>query len=352
MTNTLVSSIFIPTINPDFMNQKTLQQLGEFGTISHLQKSLALRDGVRVGIGDDAAVLDALSCPVVTCDCLVEDVHFRRDWMTPRQLGCKALVVNVSDIAAMKARPVAAFVTLALSARDDLHFVEELYAGLEEVAREYNFSVAGGDTSRSTGGLMLSITLVGESKMPVLRSGAQDGDILLVTGTLGDSAAGLAILQNPDSARALDDETRNFLIARHLEPTPRLREISSLPNGIVHAALDLSDGLAGDARHIAKCSALDLHIETALIPLSTQCLRAAQISEHRVLDWALGGGEDYELLLCVAPRDVATVTQIIADSTGTRVTIIGRCAASPNVPRVHFHNADGTLKNAQAWTHF
>ena len=334
------------------MNQKSLKQLGEFGTIARLQKSLAVRDGLRVGIGDDAAVLDALSCPIVTCDCLVEDVHFRRDWISPRQLGRKALVVNVSDIAAMKARPVAAFVTLVLSARDDLPFIEELYAGLEEVAREYDFSVAGGDTSRSNGGLMLSITLVGESQLPVLRSGAQDGDILLVTGTLGDSAAGLAILQNPEAARDLDKETRDFLVARHLEPTPRLREISSVENDVVHAALDLSDGLAGDARHIAKASNVDLYIETAQIPLSAQCIVAAQISEHRVLDWALGGGEDYELLLCVAPHDVATVAQNIVSATGTQVTPIGRCAASNDEPRVYFHNADGTAENARAWTHF
>ena len=334
------------------MNEKSLKQLGEFGMIAHLQRRLAVRNGVCVGIGDDSAVLDALSCPVVTCDCLIEDVHFRRDWITPRQLGRKALAVNLSDIAAMKARPVAAFVTLALSARDDLEFVEELYAGLENVAREYDFTIAGGDTSRSSGGLTLSITLVGESGAPVLRSGAQDGDVLLVTGTLGDSAAGLALLQNPESARELEDATRDYLLARHLEPTPRLREISSLADGVIHAALDLSDGLAGDACHISKSSALDLHIETARIPISPQCVRAAQTLEHRVLDWALGGGEDYELLLCVAPHDVDVVTQTIADATGTKVTAIGRCIASKNEPRVFFLNADGTREAAKSWTHF
>lgn len=334
------------------MNNSSLQQLGEFGMIAHLQGSLTQRAGVRIGIGDDASVLESLTNPVVTCDCLVEDVHFRREWITPRQLGRKAMSVNVSDIAAMKARPVAAFVTLALSARNDLAFVEELYAGMEEIATEFNFSIAGGDTSRALGGLMLSVTLIGECEAPVLRSGAQVGDVLLVTGTLGDSAAGLALLQAPTEAELIDVEARHFLIDRHLNPTARWREMAALPEGVVHASLDLSDGLAGDASHIARRSNLDLEIDVTQLPISPQCEHAAQKLEHRVLDWALGGGEDYELLLCVAPHDVSLVTEAVQNATGTRVTSIGRCVASASEPRVILRNADGLIEAPQAWTHF
>lgn len=333
-----------------------LRQLGEFGTIEHLKKRLAVRDGVRVGIGDDAAVLDALSQPVVTCDCLIEGVHFRRDWMTPRQLGRKALAVNLSDIAAMRARPVAAFVALALSPHDDLEFVEELYDGMETIAREYNFSICGGDTSRSSHGLMLSITLigdlVGDANAPLLRSGARDGDAVLVTGTLGDSAAGLSLLQNPDFAQRIGENAAQFLLERHFNPTPRLREIAAIPNGFLHAALDLSDGLAGDARHIARASGVDVVVETSRLPISPNCLQAAQLLEHRVLDWAIGGGEDYELLLCVAPEKSAEVIEIVRLATGTRATQIGFCERTQNEPRVVMRNADGSEENFQSWTHF
>ena len=334
------------------MNHSTLSQLGEFGLIARLHRSLGQREGVRVGIGDDAAVLAALATPVITCDCLVEGVHFRRDWMTPRQIGRKAMSVNLSDIAAMKARPVAAFVTLALSERDDLGFVEELYAGLEEIARAFDFTIAGGDTSRSGGGLMLSVTLVGDCVAPVLRSGARAGDVVLATGTLGDAAAGLALLQAPEVTQDVDADARQFLLDRHLDPTARWREMTALPDGVVQAALDLSDGLAGDARHIARQSRLDVEIDTALLPISAQCHHAAQQLQHRVLDWALGGGEDYELLLCVAPQNAQFVIEAIGDATGTRVTQIGRCVASMSEPRVVLRDANGVVETPQSWTHF
>lgn len=369
-----------------------LQCLGEFGWIERQSRSLAVRAGVRLGIGDDCAVLDALKTPVVTCDCLVEDIHFRRDWSSPRQLGRKSLSVSVSDVAAMGARPVAAFVSLALPREIGLDFLDEFYRGLEEIAAHFSFTVAGGDTSRSPRGLMINVALVGEAAasgelpkeqtLPLLRSGARANDVLLVTGTLGDSAAGLWLLQNPQMVAS--PTSTEFLLRRHLDPQARCQEMQvALQIGGVHAAIDLSDGLAGDAAHIARRSALSLEIETANLPISAAChdvaeaAQAAQAAQtvskasaissaqnaagevstaNRVLDatqnWALSGGEDYELLLCVAPDKAEAIARHIEDTTQTRVTQIGRCVASPE-PRVKLLNGEGAeIVVPEAWTHF
>lgn len=356
-----------------------LQGLGEFGWIERQSRSLAVRAGVRVGIGDDCAVLDALQTPVVTCDCLVEDVHFRRDWSSPRQLGRKSLSVNVSDVAAMGARPVAAFVSLALPGDIGLDFLDEFYRGMEEIAARFSFSIAGGDTSRSPRGLMINVSIVGEAaaggeekeqRLPVLRSGAQAGDVLLATGTLGDAAAGLWLLQNPQTVVAAS--TSEFLLQRHLDPQARCDEMrAALQIGGIHAAIDLSDGLAGDAAHIAHRSRLSLEIETTRLPISSACREVAPAAQavfeaqsasgevspgNRVLDWAqrwaLSGGEDYELLLCVAPDKAAAVARHVENATQTPVTPIGRCVAASE-PRVKLLNGAGVeVAVAGAWTHF
>ena len=240
---------------------------------------------------------------------------------------------------------------------------------------------------------------------PITRSGAQSGDVLIVTGTLGDSVAGLWLLQNPHVEIAAS--VRERLLRRHFDPTPRLDEMQvALGVGGVRAALDLSDGLAGDAAHIAQRSRLTLEIETSKLPLSGGYLKTVQIkrnseleseksampiariqrrneektapenrgfsaeeNENRVLDgaapvasealfdarnWALSGGEDYELLLCVAPELAEETARQITTQTGTRATIIGRCIASADDEnRVVLRDANGREFAApRAWTHF
>ncbi len=371
-----------------------LQALGEFGWIARQNRALSVRGGVVVGIGDDASVLETLRAPVVTCDCLVENIHFRFDWSSPRQLGRKALSVNVSDLAAMGAQPVAAFVSLAIPAHLGLDFWDEFYGGLEEIAARFGFTIAGGDTSRSPGPLFINITLVGEgasesaiasvsegvsetSATPILRSGARIGDVLIVTGSLGDAAAGLWLLQNP--ASNVTAATREWLLQRHLDPTARLDEMqAALSLGGVRAALDLSDGLAGDAAHIARTSGVSLQIKTNKLPISYACRGTAQLAAesatgnaaesaignaNRVLDkalhWALSGGEDYELLLCVAPEVAVETALNIARQTGTRATIIGRCIESAKNQRGASENRVVLLDKTgheitapRAWTHF
>lgn len=303
-----------------------LASLGEFGLIGRLQNSLTQRPGVRVGIGDDAAVLESITSPVVTCDALIEGVHFRLDWTSPRDLGWKALAVNASDIAAMGGRPIAAFICLALPQDTKVESIKELYAGMEECAREFHFTIAGGDTTKSPDSLMISVTLIGNAPCPVLRSGAQVGDVLLVTGSLGGSAAALHGLQNSQFAPA-------EILQRHHRPTPRLREIRAALQieKAVHAALDLSDGLAGDAVHIARASGVTLEINTNLLPISNACRAIAELREKDVLNWALSSGEDYELLLCVAPKQAQAVQSAI-EQTGTLCTIIGRVLPCESAP--------------------
>ncbi len=319
----------------------TPRDLGEFGLIEHLAARLKQRGGVRLGIGDDAALLDALAFPVVTTDALLEGVHFRRDWTSPRALGNKAMTVNVSDIAAMGGRPVAAFVALAAGPNDDLRFLEELYAGFEAAAALYNFTVAGGDTVRSRGDLMLSITLVGEAPRPITRSGAQVGDVLLVTGTLGDAGAALQLLLRPEIK--VESAAREFLLGRHHQPTARLAEMrAALKNdgGAIHAALDLSDGPAGDAAHIARRSGVSLGIEAEKLPISAHCFAAARALGVEALDLALAGGEDYEILFAVAPEEA-----------GTPVSAIGHCAQAGERAVLVWHA--GREKNApRGFTHF
>ncbi|HEY0076389.1 MAG TPA: thiamine-phosphate kinase [Abditibacteriaceae bacterium] len=303
-----------------------LASLGEFGLIGRLRNSLALRPGVQLGIGDDAAVLESITSPIVTCDALIEGIHFRLDWTGLRDLGWKSLAVNLSDIAAMGGTPIAAFVALALPSHFTVEQVEEIYKGMEECAREFAFTIAGGDTTKSPGPLMISVTLIGNTPHPILRSGAQVGDVLLVTGTLGDAAAALECLQNSQPA---PDE----ILQKHHRPSPRLREMHAalqIPNA-VRAALDLSDGLAGDAAHIAHASDVTLEIETDLLPISQACRAIAEIQNNTPLDWALRSGEDYELLLCVAPEQAQAVQNAI-EQTGTSCTVIGRVLPRESAP--------------------
>ena len=315
-----------------------VSQRGEFGLIAQLHQALQTRAGTRLGIGDDAAVLGALAHPIVTTDALVENVHFRRDWTSAFDLGIKAMAVNLSDVAAMGARPVAAFVALALPPDCSSDWVCDLYAGMESMAARHDFTIAGGDTTAAPL-VFISVTLVGDLMpqalgRPITRSGARVGDALCVTGDLGDSAAGLAQLL----ANGARDET---LMRRHFRPQPRLdliRELMARNREAIHAGLDLSDGLVGDSSHVARASGVDIEINAELLPISEACRAAARQFSQSPLDWALSGGEDYELCLCLAP-----------DCVGDLIPI-GRVVEGAGEVRVY---ENGKLReSAEGWRHF
>jgi thiamine-monophosphate kinase len=332
-----------------------LSHQGEFALIE--QWAAVLKNGapskVLLGIGDDAACLADLKSPVFSCDALIENVHFRQDWMTPRQLGWKSMAVNISDMAAMGATPVAVTVSLALPPQTETAWVEELYRGFAEAAEQFHFSIVGGDTTKS-GQIMISIAIIGElmTSRALRRAAAREGDVLLVTGYLGESAAGLAVLQtNGKSCTPFEQRC----VEKQLRPQPRIQEIAAaLQVGTaVHAAIDISDGLAGDAGHIANRSRLDIGIDAVKIPLSQACQKTAKALNRDALHWALAGGEDYELLLCVDAAAAGDVIAAIQSATQTPVHEVGFCRKPVSgKPQVHLHLDGKPLAVPRSWQHF
>lgn len=327
---------------------------GEFGFIDRLRATYAgaVEGDLILSLGDDAAILEvpADRQAVVTTDLLIEGVHFRRDWSDPYSIGWKAAAVNLSDIAAMGADPTFAFVSLALPPDETVEGLERLYDGFCDCLTRYGARLAGGDTNRTPGGLMINVTQMGTVPrgQALTRVGAKIGDILLVTGTLGDSAAGLTLLSQMGAAQA--EKAGQALVQTHRRPQPRVVAArAARETGLVHAALDISDGLAADAQKLCAASGVGARIDAASLPLSDALKAVAEELSLSALDLALDGGEDFELLLAVAPNDVETV-QAAVTATGTSLTAIGE------VVRTGFRilSPDGTELpwEGRGWDHF
>ena len=284
--------------------------------------------GVRTGIGDDTAVLALAPGAVLlaTTDLLIEDVHFRRSWASPYDIGWKAMAVNLSDIAAMGGGPRWALVAAALPASAEVEEVDALYCGLQEAAAPHGVVIVGGDTSTSPHGWTINVTLLGEHMgVPKLRSAAGPTDAVAVTGTLGRAAAGLALLETGTAAPWLGAQIREELTGAHLRPTARLAEgrwLGGQPG--IHAMMDLSDGLTTDLGHICRESGVGARIALDLLPVAPAAVEAAKALGKDPLKWATGGGEDYELLLTCEPGAADLLAQEFLAATGTRLTVIGR----------------------------
>ncbi len=289
---------------------------GEFQLIRALCRGLRNSRATLVGPGDDCAVLAVDGVKLLaTVDSLVEDVHFKLDWFTPEKLGVRALTVNLSDVAAMGGDPTACVIDLAL--RDNLpeRFAERLYRGLKSAAREAKVDIVGGNVTRA-GQVMISISLLGRIRAGILeRDNARPGYGIFVTGTLGDAALGWRIL---DGRLRAAGRTRRFLVQRYISPSARLSAGRALAELIpTPAAIDLSDGLAGDLRHILEASRVSAEVDAGLIPVST-AYRAVVGDD---LELALSGGDDYELLFCMPERYSGDE---LSRRLGVRVTRIGR----------------------------
>ncbi|WP_067850567.1 thiamine-phosphate kinase [Alicyclobacillus mali (ex Roth et al. 2021)] len=275
---------------------------------------------VLVPIGDDCAVVEGGSRLVVTTDAAVEGVHFRRDTMSPPQVGYRAMAAAVSDIAAMGGQP--AWITVALAVppswpEDD---VVAIYDGVAEAAGAFGASVVGGDVVSTQGPLWMSITAVGRVERPITRAGARPGDVLFVTGNLGGSAAGLDILLGRRAGSAI---SQAVLVERHRRPTPRIafgREAARLG---ATALDDISDGLASELNEIAEASGVRLLFEGDRVPIQPEVTEYARAVGKDPLEYALFGGEDYELV-GTAPRDVFARLLAVAAVVGTPITAIGR----------------------------
>lgn len=294
---------------------KTLGDLGEFGFIERVRRIVG-DPGVELGIGDDAAIVRIGGARVVlTTDALVEDVHFRRGWETPRRLGRRAFAVNASDVAAMGGTPRASLIAIAAPATEPARDLLELHRGFAEAAREHGAPLVGGNVS---GGpvLMISVTLVGEApRRPLRRDGARPGDLLFVGGPLGGNA-----LARERRLAARSGARRPPLPM----PTPRValgRVLSE--RGLSRAAIDVSDGLVQDLGHVCAASGVGAEIDLAAIPLAPALRR---LPREAALALALHGGEDYELLFTAAEAKRAAI-----ESLATAPIAIGRIVAGSGV---------------------
>ena len=292
-----------------------LSQLGEFGLISHLTKNFDVKQPSTLkSIGDDAAVLDFKGKKtVVSTDLLIEGVHFDLSYMPLKHLGYKAVVVNLSDIAAMNAKPTQITVSIAVSNRFPLEALEELFEGIAMAAKIYKVDVVGGDTTSSQKGMIISITALGEAdeKDLVYRNGARENDLLVVTGDLGSAYMGLQVLErekqvfqvNPNNQPDLENYT--YLIERQLKPEARtdIRELLEKLEVKPTAMIDVSDGLSSEIIHICKQSKVGCNLFEEKIPIDPQFINVCEEFNIDSTTVAINGGEDYELLFTIALED-------------------------------------------------
>jgi len=286
-----------------------LSEIGEFGLIDRVTKNL-LTSPARVlkGVGDDTAVLrtGGEKLLLMTTDMMVEGVHFSFEFARPKEVGKKSMVVNISDIAAMGGLPTHATVAIGIPPGFSVKKVEAIYAGLKEACSAYRVNIVGGDTVKSPERLVINVTLLGEVEAfrVTYRSGARPGDIIAVTGPLGGSAAGLHALLNPE--REGPKNVLKGLRGRHLNPTARVREGRVLSaSGAVTAMNDISDGLASEVNEICQASGTGCLLRGAGIPVDSAARELAEKCGLDPLDWALCGGEDYELVFTVKPDRLA-----------------------------------------------
>ena len=292
--------------------RKATQPIQEFPLIRQLQRRHERRSPlIRKGIGDDAAVVSipAGDWAVLTTDLLTEGVHFDLRTASPMSVGYRAAMANLSDVAAMGASPRFLLVSIAIPPTVRATDIHALYRGLMSACDQHAVHLIGGDTSASHQGLFLNITLVGTTARghALFRTGARVGDGIYVTGTLGDSLAGLQLLtpsRAPQRGARLTKPDRDFLIDRHRHPTARVREGLWLNQAqLATAAIDLSDGLSGDLHHVCEASRVGADIELSRLPISPACRAYAGKQNMDPGTLALAGGEDYELLFTVAAGD-------------------------------------------------
>lgn len=271
----------------------------ELDVIRRIAARVGVRGGVHVGIGDDAAVLD--DGTVLALDMVVDGVHVRRTTHSPADIGHTALAVNLSDIGAMGAKPVAAVVGLGLPADFAAADVDQMYAAMDELAAAHGMSIAGGDISASPV-LTLSVAIMGRTAhglRPILRSGARPGHNIVITGPLGASAAGRAILE--DAVLGTGVAERDALVAAHLRPRPQVARGQHLAEAGASAMMDISDGLLLDVDRLARASGVRAEIDLDALPIAAGAAQVAAALGHDPALFAATGGEDYELLATLPP---------------------------------------------------
>ena len=339
-------------------NLTPISELGEFGLIKRIKENIVLQHPSTIkGIGDDAAVIEPEEKQlVITSDMLLEGVHFDLTFSPLKHLGYKAVAVNVSDIAAMNARPKQITVNIAIGARYTVEAIDELYEGIRLACENYKVDLVGGDTTSSRSGLVISITAIGEVAKgeAVLRSGAQVNDLICVTGDLGAAYMGLQLLEREKQAFLADPEMqpelegKQYVVGRQLRPEARMDVIYDLKElGIKPTAMiDVSDGLASELMHICSQSGVGATIYKDNLPADNQTLETAMEFNMDPITCMLNGGEDYELLFTIPLADYEKIKN------HPDVSIIGTITeAADGVNLANKHGQSFPLQ-AQGWSHF
>ncbi|MBM3499988.1 MAG: thiamine-phosphate kinase [Armatimonadetes bacterium] len=330
-----------------------LREAGEIAFLGALRQALAGGGpSVRVGPGDDAAVVD---CPpgrslVVSCDAAVEGRHFRRAWFSEPEIGARAVRSALSDLAAMGACPAAALLTLIVSPDEEVALAQALVEGAGAAAAELGAPLVGGETVGSAGPLTLDVLVAGfvRSGRELRRSGAQPQDVVAVSGTLGDSAAGLAAL-----TAGLTGPEAEAVVRRYKVPEPRLALGALLTDCEgVHAAIDVSDGLLQDAGHVAEQSGVAIELFAEALPLSPAARVVARELGLDPLAWALSGGEDFELLITVSGPEYGRVQHRARRDCGIELLAIGQVSDGQGVSVRRLDGTSGQLPSTPGWDHF
>ncbi len=335
-----------------------ISKLGEFGLIEHLTRRFPLENESSVkGVGDDAAVIDnGRYLTVVSTDLLLEGIHFDLMYTPLKHLGYKAVVVNLSDIYAMNALPRQITVSIGVSNRFSVEALDELYAGVEAACRRYGVDLVGGDTSSSNKGLIISVTAIGQGVRERLtyRNTAKVGDLICITGDVGAAYLGLQILErekqiyleHPEVQPDLEEQA--YLIGRQLKPEARKDMIEQFDraNLVPTAMIDVSDGVASDLLHICSQSGVGALVEESGVPIHPDAQLMAIQFKLDPITCALSGGEDYELLFTVDPKDLEKVKYL------PDIYIMGEIV--PREKGVLLRTKGGKLHplKAQGWQHF
>lgn len=290
-----------------------ISTLGEFGLIERFAPD---------GVGDDCAVIpmDRSRALLVTTDMLVEDIHFLRANISSRDLGYKALSVNLSDIAAMGGFPTHAFLSIALPISTEVEWVEGFFGGLKELGDRFGVKLSGGDTTRSPERIVVNIAVLGEAESSKIkyRSQAKSGDALVVTGHLGDSSGGLKAILGGDSHEA------PALVKAHLRPEPHLLEGQWMASQeAVGAMMDVSDGIGSDLLRIIQASGCGVRVDLDRLPISGALKIFAKKRRWNVQELAIGGGEDYCLLASVRKDSLADIRSRYSEVFGRELYVIG-----------------------------
>ena len=341
-----------------------VRNLGEFELIAALDGEIRARNAalverlrgrgvsVRLGIGDDAAAWEYPAATVVsTTDTMVEGTHFADATMGWDDLGWKAMASNQSDVAAMGCNPTFALVTLGLRGDIPVDGLKAMYGGMMDACERFGGALVGGDVVRSdTFFVTVSLDGIAERGAAIMsRSAARVGDLAAVTGRLGDSAGGLRLLLDPNAARSADDGARRRLVERHRRPTPRVGEGLALREMGVRCAMDVSDGLVADLAKLCAASGTAAVVRANRVPASAS-LRAAFPDDW--LNMALGGGEDYELLICASERVMNAARERLGEGA---LTVVGEIAPyRDGEPRVRVLDDGGepVAVESGGWEHF